>query len=230
MGDRPKKDRAPATATACGSAFDGLPLSGEPLPLELVNTTYVKGGVRGRLVDALTGPGDLDHWLALHRDAFGTPLGAALAAAGPSGRPHLDRFLELRQALRTLVGARVSARPAGPGEIGTVNDAARLAPHWQELGPGFVAVPRWPEPDPRLVALGEVATAGVRLLAGPDAPLLRACPAPGCVLYFVKTRTRREWCSAGCGNRVRVARHSRRIGKEDETGRRPASIPGGTAR
>jgi hypothetical protein len=56
-------------------------------------------------------------------------------------------------------------------------------------------------------ALATVATESIDLLAGPDAPQLRACYAPGCVLYFVKDHPRREWCSNACGNRSRVARH-----------------------
>jgi predicted RNA-binding Zn ribbon-like protein len=35
---------------------------------------------------------------------------------------------------------------------------------------------------------------------------LRACQGPGCVLFFIRDR-RREWCSHGCGNRARAARH-----------------------
>ena len=50
----------------------------------------------------------------------------------------------------------------------------------------------------------------VGLLGGADAARLRACYAPGCVLYFVKTHPRREWCSVACGNRVRAARHYQR--------------------
>ena len=38
-----------------------------------------------------------------------------------------------------------------------------------------------------------------------DVPAVRACYAPGCVLYFMKTHPRREWCSVACGNRVRAA-------------------------
>ena len=62
-------------------------------------------------------------------------------------------------------------------------------------------------------ALARVATDAVHLLTGPDAAQLRACQAPGCVLYFVKTHPRREWCSEACGNRTRAARHYRRIRK-----------------
>jgi len=36
-----------------------------------------------------------------------------------------------------------------------------------------------------------------------------ACGGPGCVPYFTKKDPRRAYCSAGCGNRARVARHYR---------------------
>jgi CGNR zinc finger len=45
----------------------------------------------------------------------------------------------------------------------------------------------------------------------PDATKLRACHAPGCVLYFVKSHPRRAWCSEACGNRARAARHYERV-------------------
>ncbi|MER5769224.1 CGNR zinc finger domain-containing protein [Streptomyces sp. NPDC001985] len=192
-----------------------LPLAGEPLPLELINTTYIKGGVRGRLIDALDTPvgpdSGLARWLADHREEFSAVLRPALDGAVPSPA-HTSRFLELRGALRDLAAARASGGTPGPGDIAVVNAAARLASPWQELapGPGFTAVPRWPGTDPLLTALGEIALAAVGLFTGDRADLVRACPAPGCVLYFVKAHPRREWCTPGCGNRVRVARHSRR--------------------
>src|SRR6266851_2221676 len=49
---------------------------------------------------------------------------------------------------------------------------------------------------------------------------LRACHAPGCVLYFVKSHPRREWCSVACGNRARAARHYDKI-REGRAGSRP---------
>lgn len=58
-----------------------------------------------------------------------------------------------------------------------------------------------------LAALARIAKESIALLTGPQADKLRACYAPGCVLYFVKTHPRREWCSVTCGNRVRAARH-----------------------
>jgi predicted RNA-binding Zn ribbon-like protein len=59
--------------------------------------------------------------------------------------------------------------------------------------------------------LAELAQQAVELFTGPMAVNLRSCNAPGCVLFFVKSHPRREWCSPGCGNRVRAARHYRRI-------------------
>jgi predicted RNA-binding Zn ribbon-like protein len=48
------------------------------------------------------------------------------------------------------------------------------------------------------------------LMAGENPVGLRACYAPGCVLYFVNSHPRREWCSTACGNRARAARHYQR--------------------
>jgi predicted RNA-binding Zn ribbon-like protein len=65
--------------------------------------------------------------------------------------------------------------------------------------------------SPVTAGLARVAENAIELLGGADAARLRACRAPGCVLYFVKTHPRREWCSVACGNRVRAARHYQRV-------------------
>ncbi|NJQ01623.1 CGNR zinc finger domain-containing protein [Streptomyces zingiberis] len=204
-----------------GGAIGRLPLRGEPLPLELVNTTYIQGGVRGRLVDALTRPGDLDDWLTAHHAQFSPALVRELAAAPPATPAHVAAFGELRHALRELAASQVAGRPPEPGPVAVVNGAARLAARWPELSgdedrPARV---RWSEGDPRRVALGEVAGAAVELLSGAEREKIRACPAPGCILYFVRSHARRAWCTTGCGNRVRVARHSRRARADGRAGR-----------
>ncbi|MFJ8044241.1 CGNR zinc finger domain-containing protein [Kitasatospora sp. NPDC096147] len=197
------------------TAVDRLPLTGEPLALDLVNTTYVHGGTRGSLVDALTGPADLDDWLRACLPRLGARLRPELARLldrQPADSDHLARLLELRAALRELSAARVSEAAPPPAALDTVNRTARLAAGWLEFAPGGTGTaPRWTEPDLRLVALGEIAAAGVELLTGPAAEQLRACRAPGCILYFVRSHARREWCTTACGNRVRVARHSKRL-------------------
>ncbi|MGK4582622.1 CGNR zinc finger domain-containing protein [Kitasatospora sp. HPMI-4] len=194
------------------SAVDDLPLTGESLALDLVNTTFIQGGARGALVDALREPADLDRWLHTRSADFGESLRPLLDGSVPATRFHLDRYRELRAALRDLAAATVSGTAPAPDTVAAVNAAARLSTGWLELDPARpgVRVPRWTEPDLHLVALGEVAAAAVALFTGPSAGQVRACPAPDCIQYFVKSRTRREWCTSACGNRVRVARHSRR--------------------
>ncbi|MFJ9106610.1 CGNR zinc finger domain-containing protein [Streptomyces sp. NPDC102283] len=190
-----------------------LPLSGEPLPLDLVNTTYVRGGMRGRRVDALAaGPRAVGVWLAARRDRFPDALAERLNGVESVPPVRYREFLELRGALRSLAAARTSAAPPGAGPLAVVNTLARSAAHWPELvpGPDFRSVVRTAADDVGREALGEIAAAAVDLFAGPVAERLRACPAPGCILYFVRAHARREWCTVGCGNRVRVARHSRR--------------------
>jgi nucleoid-associated protein YgaU len=66
-----------------------------------------------------------------------------------------------------------------------------------------------PVGPPVAAALSAIAAQAIGLLTDPDSPL-RACHAPGCVLYFVRDHPRREWCSAACGNRARAARHYQR--------------------
>ncbi len=120
--------------------------------------------------------------------------------------------------------------------VNVVNRACARAPSWSEL--------RWPGEEspagtastaavegngparvvrtahaPALAVVAAIAEEAVALFAGPDRLLLRACRAPGCVLYFVRNHPRRAWCSDGCGNRARVARHYQRhhgSGREDD--------------
>jgi predicted RNA-binding Zn ribbon-like protein len=95
-----------------------------------------------------------------------------------------------------------------PADIDILNTAARSAPRWREL--------RW-EPEPHAVqhnsgarvtaAMSAIADEAVALFAGDLRSELRACRGPGCVLHFIRDSPRREWCSPGCGNRARAARH-----------------------
>ncbi|WP_410538781.1 CGNR zinc finger domain-containing protein [Streptomyces sp. KL2] len=185
------------------------PLAGEPLALDLVNTTFIHGGLRGSLVDALATPADLDLWLAEHAEAF--PREPARRASAPAAASRLEEFRRLREALRELSRACVAEEPYDEQAVAVVNRAARLAVSWPEFGERTEDGPvvRWAEPDPHRILLGTVAVSGVELLTGPGRHDVRACAAPGCILYFVRTHRRREWCTPGCGNRVRVARHHR---------------------
>jgi predicted RNA-binding Zn ribbon-like protein len=203
--------------TYSGAVRTDAPLMGEPLPVELMNTIWAdRDGVHDSLADAA---GTRD-WLASVSDRVDvSDLDSALAAEIPESSAKSLR--QLRDSLRRLA-AEVTGdeRSAAQSEVqvldtavSNVNRAARSAPSW----PALTVVPsrgwaRTVESGHGSLAavVATVAAQGVDLFAGAGRGDLRACQAPGCVLYFVKQHPRREWCSAACGNRARVARHYRR--------------------
>jgi predicted RNA-binding Zn ribbon-like protein len=123
--------------------------------------------------------------------------------------------------LRRLAAVRTSdPRERGASAIADVDTAIRTVNHYAglarpvlELVDGvFARAVHTPDnPDVRL--LGTIATQAVELFGQGDDLDLRACLGPGCVLYFIKDHPRREWCSTGCGNRARAARHYARHGR-----------------
>jgi predicted RNA-binding Zn ribbon-like protein len=191
------------STSAGGPAERAWVLSDEPLPVRLMGT--IRAGADG-IHDDLAATADVDEWL----DAAGIDRAGAHAT---------ERERALRDAVRRLAGyVTQDTRPAAASAItdvaaalDLVNSVAaelpapRLALHDGRLelgaGRGTSAV---------ATGLAQVAEQAVGLLGGAEAARLRACYAPGCVLYFMKTHPRREWCSVACGNRVRAARHYQR--------------------
>jgi predicted RNA-binding Zn ribbon-like protein len=193
-------------------------LLGEPLPVELINTI---GLVRGGVHDALSDDAAVAAWLRAVGDRLRSETGGVLDPAGLDqavAHEIAGRLRDLRDALRRLAAevtedARPWAAPAIPTRQDAIDTLNALAPAWPELV--------WPsggEPGrvfhtagvPVELATSLIAHQAVELFAGAQRARLRACLAPGCLLYFLKTHPRKEWCSPGCGNRARVARHYRR--------------------
>jgi predicted RNA-binding Zn ribbon-like protein len=138
-----------------------------------------------------------------------------LAGESQLGPEDLAAFRRLRDALRRIA-AHVTDddRPAATAGAADLADAlADLNADTTACAPALVLdggepALRWcPAPRAADRSRCELALDAARLLTGEPAGLLRACHGPGCVLYFVKDHPRRGWCSAGCGNRARVARH-----------------------
>jgi predicted RNA-binding Zn ribbon-like protein len=179
------------------------PILGEPLPLELANTRFAH---RGHEHEGLREPADLAAWLrqVWERLPAGLP-GHDLDRIGPE---ELTAARALRDALRTLFTAATDGAAPDADAAEVVNRAVRAAPWWRELttDAGPAAVARTAAP-PVSVALAAIADEAVGLLTGPDAAALRACAAPGCMLFYRKDHPRRAWCSPRCSNRVRAARH-----------------------
>jgi predicted RNA-binding Zn ribbon-like protein len=195
------------------------PLLGEPVPVELVNTVWAD---RDGVHDALESPAEAAAWLAAIAQRSDLATGVDVSAMSAADLERLTvRLRRLRDALRRLAAqATDDPRPNGRSPITgleaaviEVNRAAAETPRWSTLNwsPGADPSRMWRAGKAAPYALlSEIAESAVELFAGVQRPRLRACLAPGCVLYFIKGHPRREWCSAGCGNRARVARHYRR--------------------
>ncbi|MBB6349290.1 CGNR zinc finger domain-containing protein [Nonomuraea muscovyensis] len=188
----------------------GAPLLGEPPPIELANTVHA---VRGHRRDGLRTIEHLAAWLRDVRPRLAVPLTDA-ELCEVTGEDLADAR-ELRDAIRALASA--AAPESGdaaldPRAAETLNRHARRSPRWRELllDPEPHAVVRGTG-RPVAAALAAVAEEAVDLFAGPARHRLRACQGPGCVLHFVRESPRREWCSAGCGNRARAARHYAKV-------------------
>ena len=182
-------------------------LSDETPPVRLMSTIWADAdGVH----DDLRTTADVDEWL----DAVGVDR-----AGAHSTESELASARTLRDAVRRLAAyVTGDGRPGSPAAVtdvaaavGQLNSiAAQVPAPWLALRDGRLERGVPAGPSPVTIGLAHVAEQAVGLLGGADAARLRACYAPGCVLYFVKTHPRREWCSVACGNRVRAARHYQR--------------------
>lgn len=168
--------------------------------------------------DELTDPAVLREWLSAVTDYDGDVLQG-------TGELELTEALLLRDSLRRLAAhATGDQRPSAQSPVTDLDEAiaavnAVIADRPQTrlaLRDGHLHAISAPRTSPTRSALAGLGHAAVELLTGPAAVKLRACNAPGCVLYFVKSHPRREWCSEGCGNRVRAARHYRRARERNQ--------------
>lgn len=168
--------------------------------------------------DALRDPGGTRSWLSVISPRLDVLTPAGLSA---SLGQFSQQLIGLRDALRRLAAeATADTRPAAtsvvsdlPAAVSALNSAARATPSWPALTwpPGQGPTQTMHADGPAAgAALAAIARESIALLSGDDRRQLRACLAPGCVLYFIKNHPRREWCSAACGNRARAARHYQR--------------------
>jgi predicted RNA-binding Zn ribbon-like protein len=183
-------------------------LPDEPVAVRLMNTIWADSeGVH----DDLRTPAGVDAWL----DAVGVDRCGRRATTA-----EFTKARALRDAVRGLAAfvtadsrQAVAVAAGSPGEcIARLNAVAAGAPapaltlRGEHLERGIQT-----HASPVAAGLAHVAADAIGLLGADGGARLRACYAPGCVLYFVKTHPRREWCSVACGNRVRAARHYQRV-------------------
>lgn len=161
-----------------------------------MNTTWLD---RDGMFDALGGVADLRVFLAAIGTAAPTDLGVDDVVA----------IRGLRGALRVLAQTSGAAGD-GCSALDTLNAALGLETAAVVLTTspqGWTL--RHVQQTSFSACLGSLAHAGAAALADRSRPL-SVCHAPGCGLYFVRSHSRRRWCSPGCGDRVRAARYYKR--------------------
>jgi predicted RNA-binding Zn ribbon-like protein len=192
------------------------PRLGEPLPIALANTIWTD---RGGVHDDLSDVADVQRWVR----AVGEQVNLLPAQQkGDIVTPDAaHRLVDLRDAVRRLAAEHShDSRSLGQSPISdaaaaisVVNRISATSSVWPEL------VPQASTPERRHLWAGGsffdaliavIAQETVDLIVSPQWLQLRPCLAPGCAYFFVKDHFRREWCSAVCGNRARVARHAQR--------------------
>ena len=188
----------------------------EPLPIMLANTITVD---RGRVRDSLAQGADLEQWV--HEIGGQMDLSPRPSGIEPIASPAAERLISLRDGIRRLAAEHTrdprtigqSVVPDVAAAMTIINDTSALSSVWPEL--------EWDDSTARrrdVWAGGKYVDAFIAVLARQTIDLstsaewdrLRPCLAPGCSYFFVKDHARRQWCGPHCGNRARVARHTKR--------------------
>jgi predicted RNA-binding Zn ribbon-like protein len=176
-------------------------LTGEPLPLDLVNTR-VRDARRGE-VDLLTSERELGTWMALQQDRVELPVGVV----------ELDRVLSLRADLDVLLSAVLDQRTVPDAVLSRMESLAAAALPVLTLGyvDGSLIVERARSGTPTDLLLAQVVDELTVLIEHGHLAKVRRCQGRECRMLFLAQHPRRQWCSPElCGNRARVARHYRR--------------------
>ncbi|GFG55003.1 hypothetical protein CQY20_16660 [Mycolicibacterium agri] len=188
----------------------------EPAPLALANTIWID---RHGVHDALA---ELDYvriWIRAVGKRL--PMSPALDATDGVCAETAGRLIDLRDAIRRLAADATkdsrdlvaSPVPDTATAVSLINAASAANPVWPELSftrrHVLTRHDAWSAKAFSEALITVVARQTVELATSPRWALLRACEAPACAHFFIKEH-RREWCSALCGNRARVARHAQR--------------------
>ena len=180
---------------------DELPLLGESLALDAVNSWY---GVEPDVVDFLDDP-----WIGSWVDGVVALHGLASYRADPREDA---RLRAVRDAVWTVVHAVIERTAPPASALDVVNDAARRVPTvvelaWTPTGPVRAVSPARAAHVP---LAGRVAVSAIELLTGPDAPRLRPCANPGCSMVFVQGHGHRRFCHPSCSHATRQDRYRHR--------------------
>jgi predicted RNA-binding Zn ribbon-like protein len=170
-----------------------------PLGVDLADTVRVVGS---REIELLVDEDSLTAWVAAE-------LPRLPAAEGALG--HLGEVRTLRDGVRDLLLARAGGRPLPRQHLASLNEASKRSPSYPTVTEdGHVETVEL-NTRPFDIFRAAVARSTMEALDESAAPLA-VCHAPSCGMLFVPATRRQKWCSPGCGNRARVARHAARAG------------------
>ncbi|MEW1927857.1 CGNR zinc finger domain-containing protein [Streptomyces sp. NPDC088360] len=189
------------------------------LALELASTIRHDGD--GGVADDLATIEDATRWIHEQDGLLPAHIQPGKLTADEDLRQDI---VELRGAVRALFARAVSPAPPSPADARHLMPAEKALAHLNTMAAREPVAPQleWPhegtpaarlltaQDDPHISLTATLARATIDFLGGPQREQLRACTAPRCVRYFVKSHGRQEWCKASCGNRARAARHYRR--------------------
>ncbi|MFD7612690.1 CGNR zinc finger domain-containing protein [Streptomyces sp. NPDC059828] len=189
------------------------------LALELASTIRHDGD--GGVTDDLATAQGATRWIQAQTDLLPVHLRVGECVADEA---LWGEITELRRAVRALFAKAVSPAPPSAADACQLPSAEQALAHLNAVAAREAVVPRldWPpegapvarllptDHDPRIRLMAALARAAVDFLSGPQRLQLRACSAPRCVRYFLKSHGRQEWCKPSCGNRARAARHYQR--------------------
>ncbi|MFC8781882.1 CGNR zinc finger domain-containing protein [Streptomyces nigra] len=187
--------------------------------LELASTVRHDGD--GGVVDDLASVEGVTRWVEAQAESLSGQVRIRELSVDEALR---SEIVALRQAVRALFARAVSPAPPSPADARRLMPVEEALAYLNSVAARESVVPQldWPsdgtpavrlvsaEGDPAVRLLAALARAAVDFLSGPHRDRLRACSAPRCVRYFVKSHGRQEWCKPSCGNRARAARHYQR--------------------
>lgn len=193
-----------------------LALLQTPLPLALLNTVSID---RQAVHDGFADVAGVAEWLGRLSAQVGmTPTPVIPKRLSSEA---VSQLVDLRDAARRLAAEETNdPRSLGqspvldvPRAIAIINGASAAGRVWPELelvNARAIRRDSWTGDSTAQALTSLLARQTIELVASAEWKLLRACTAPSCARYFFKVHFRREWCSALCGNRARVARHAQR--------------------
>ncbi|PUA27499.1 MAG: hypothetical protein B0W54_13080 [Cellvibrio sp. 79] len=160
---------------------------------------------RGETIELLNSVTDLKLW------AEGAGLGLTNHKVL---KKDLDNALDLRQAIKGLLAARLAHEDPRQSDIDTLNQYLVFPVAEQELkytGGSFFIKKNVQQTIELLFA--QIAQSATEVLLDGQKYTLKQCANPACILYFLdKSKTQqRKWCSMViCGNRLKVSNHHKR--------------------